>query len=34
VGYADVWHAVSNLKEVMATQEWQQSRFSKKQAVT
>lgn len=34
VGYADVWHAVRNLKEVMATQEWQQSRFSKKQAVT
>jgi kynureninase len=34
VGYADVWHAVRNLKEVMATQEWQQARFSKKQAVT
>ncbi len=34
VGYADVWHAVQNLKEVMATQEWQQPRFSKKQAVT
>lgn len=34
VGYADVWHAVRNLKEVMATQEWQQSRFSKKQVVT
>jgi kynureninase len=34
VGYADVWHAVRNLKEVMTTQEWQQSRFSKKQAVT
>lgn len=34
VGYADVWHAVRNLKEVMATQEWQQSRFTKKQAVT
>ncbi len=34
VGYADVWHAVRNLKEVMATQEWQQSRFSKMQAVT
>jgi kynureninase len=34
VGYADVWHAVQNLKEVMDTQEWQQARFSKKQAVT
>jgi len=34
VGYADVWHAIRNLKEVMATQEWQQPRFSKKQAVT
>lgn len=34
VGYADVWHAVQNLKEVMDTQEWQQARFSKKHAVT
>lgn len=34
VGYADVWHAIRNLKEVMATQEWHQPRFSKKQAVT
>jgi len=34
VGYTDVWHAIRNLKEVMDTQEWQQPRFSKKQAVT
>jgi kynureninase len=34
VGYTDVWHAIRNLKEVMDTQEWQQARFSKKQAVT
>jgi kynureninase len=34
LGYTDVWHAIRNLKEVMDTQEWQQARFSKKQAVT
>ena len=34
IGYADVWHAVRHLKEVMDTQEWQQARFSKKHAVT
>lgn len=34
LGYADVWHAVRHLKEVMETQEWQQARFSEKQAVT
>lgn len=34
LGYADVWHAVRHLKEVMETQEWQQARFSQKQAVT
>jgi kynureninase len=34
IGYADVWHAVRHLKEVMDTQEWQQARFSQKQAVT
>jgi kynureninase len=34
LGYADVWHAVRHLREVMETQEWQQARFSKKQAVT
>ena len=34
LGYADVWHAVRHLKEVMDTQEWQQARFSQKHAVT
>ncbi|PUE16779.1 kynureninase [Limnohabitans sp. MMS-10A-178] len=34
LGYADVWHAVRHLREVMETQEWQQERFSQKQAVT
>ena len=32
--YADVWHAVRHLTEVMDKQEWQQPRFSQKQAVT
>ena len=34
LGYADVWHAVHHLKEVMDTKEWQQARFSQKHAVT
>lgn len=34
LGYADVWHAVRHIKEVMDTQEWQQARFSQKHAVT
>ena len=34
LGYADVWHAVRQLKEVMDSQEWQQARFAQKQAVT
>ena len=34
LGYTDVWHAVRHLKEVMDSQEWQQARFSQKQAVT
>ena len=34
LGYADVWQAVRQLKEVMDSQEWQQARFSQKQAVT
>jgi kynureninase len=32
--YADVWHAVRHLKEVMDKQEWQQPHFSQKKAVT
>ena len=34
IGFADVWHAVRHLKEVMDNQEWQQARFSQKHAVT
>ena len=34
LGFADVWHAVRHLKEVMETQEWQQPQFSQKHAVT
>jgi kynureninase len=34
LGHEDVWHAVRHLKEVMDTQEWQQARFSQKNAVT
>jgi kynureninase len=34
LGYADVWHAVHHLKEVMDSQEWQQARSAQKQAVT
>lgn len=34
LGYVDVWQAVRHLKEVMDSQEWQQARFSQKQAVT
>ncbi len=34
VGFADVWHAVRHLKEVMDIQEWQQARFAQKHAVT
>ena len=34
LGFADVWHAVRHLKEVMETREWQQTQFSQKHAVT
>lgn len=34
LGFADVWHAVRHLKEVMETQEWKQPQFSQKHAVT
>lgn len=34
LGFADVWHAVRHLKEVMETREWQQPQFSQKHAVT
>jgi kynureninase len=32
--FVDVWHAVQHLKEVMNSGEWQQPRFSHKNAVT
>ncbi len=32
--FVDVWHAVQHLKQVMDSGEWQQSRFSQKNAVT
>ena len=32
--FVDVWHAVQHLKEVMDSGEWQQPRFSHKNAVT
>ncbi len=34
IGYADVWHAADQLLQVMQTGEWQETRFSQKQAVT
>ena len=33
-GYADVWHAVEQLREVMESGEWRQARFAQRQAVT
>ena len=32
--FADVWHAVRHLKDVMESGDWQQARFSQKNAVT
>lgn len=32
--YADIWHAVRHLREVMETQEWQQARFKQQHLVT
>jgi len=34
IGYADVWHAADQLLQVMQSGEWQEARFSQKQAVT
>jgi len=34
VGYADVWHAVEQLRQVMDSGEWQDPRFAKQHAVT
>ena len=34
IGFEDVWQAVEHLRQVLETGEWQQARFSQKQAVT
>lgn len=34
IGYADVWHAVEHLGQVMASGEWRDARFAHKNAVT
>ncbi len=34
IGYADVWHAVEHLRQVMASGEWRDARFAHKNAVT
>jgi len=34
IGYADVWHAVDHLGQVMASGEWRDARFAHKNAVT
>ena len=34
VGYADVWHAVHALQQVLAEREWQRAEFQTKEAVT
>ena len=33
-GFADVWHAVDHLKQVLETGEWTQAQFNRKNAVT
>lgn len=34
LGFADVWHAVEHLRQVLETKEWQQPRFQQANAVT
>ena len=34
VGYADVWHAVEHLRQVLESGEWQNAEFNQKHAVT
>lgn len=34
LGFADVWHAVEHLRQVLETGEWQQPRFNRQHAVT
>jgi kynureninase len=34
IGYADVWHATEQLRQVMHNGEWQNPRYAQKNAVT
>jgi len=34
IGFADVWHAVEHLRQVLETEEWKRPEFGRKQAVT
>ncbi len=34
LGFADIWHAVEHLRQVLQTEEWKQPRFNQQQAVT
>jgi len=34
IGFADVWHAVEQLHQVMQSGEWQDARFNQINAVT
>ena len=34
IGYADAWHAVEHLRQVMDSGEWRDARFAHKNAVT
>jgi kynureninase len=34
VGFADVWHAVAAIRDIMAQGTWQQAEFQQRKAVT
>jgi kynureninase len=34
LGFADVWNAVEQLKQVLESSEWREARFARKAAVT
>ncbi|MFM8692666.1 MAG: kynureninase, partial [Limnohabitans sp.] len=34
IGYADVWNAVEQLRQVMDSGEWRETRFAQRNAVT
>ena len=34
LGFADIWHAVEHLRQVLESEEWRQPRFNRQQAVT